>query len=119
MTKKVAIIGAGLAGLSAGIYLQKSGVTTEIFELAPWAGGVCTAWVRQGYRFDGCIHWMVGTKPGTSIHKLYLEVGALTPDTQIYSCMRSPRKTPGQSTRYAKKSRHSAVLICHWAGRPI
>lgn len=85
MTKKVAIIGAGLAGLSAGIYLQKSGVTTEIFELAPWAGGVCTAWVRQGYRFDGCIHWMVGTKPGTSIHKLYLEVGALTPDTQIYN----------------------------------
>ncbi len=84
MTKKVAIIGAGLAGLSAGIYLQKSGIETEIFELAPWAGGVCTSWERQGYRFDGCIHWMVGTKPGTDFYELYREVGALAADTVIY-----------------------------------
>jgi phytoene dehydrogenase-like protein len=85
MTKKVVIIGAGLAGLSAGIYLQKSGVESEIFELADWAGGVCTSWVRQGYRFDGCIHWMVGTKPGTDFNDLYLEVAALQPDTPIHN----------------------------------
>ncbi|MDD3947150.1 MAG: NAD(P)-binding protein, partial [Clostridia bacterium] len=42
MDKKVIIIGAGLAGLSAGIYLQQKGVQTEIFELAGWAGGMCT-----------------------------------------------------------------------------
>ena len=84
MTKKVAIIGAGLAGLSAGIYLQQSGVETEIYELAGWSGGVCTTWVRGGYRFDGCIHWMVGTKPGESFYKLYREVGALKEDTVIY-----------------------------------
>jgi len=85
MTKKVAIIGAGLAGLSTGIYLQKSGIETEIFELANWAGGVCTTWERQGYRFDGCIHWMVGTKPGTYFYDLYREVGALEEDTVIYN----------------------------------
>jgi Phytoene dehydrogenase and related proteins len=85
MSKKVAIIGAGLAGLSAGIYLQKSGLDTEIFELAPWAGGVCTAWVRQGYRFDGCIHWMVGTQQDTDFYRLYREVGALAEDTKIYN----------------------------------
>jgi len=85
MSKKVAIVGAGLAGLSAGIYLQKNGIESEIFELADWPGGVCTSWVRQGYRFDGCIHWMVGTKPGDSINDYYLEVGALTPETQIYN----------------------------------
>ena len=43
MAKKVNIIGAGLAGLSTGIYLQQNGVDTEIYELAGWAGGVCTA----------------------------------------------------------------------------
>lgn len=85
MSKKVAIVGAGLAGLSAGIYLQKNGIGSEIFELADWPGGVCTSWVRQGYRFDGCIHWMVGTKPGDSINNYYLEVGALTQETQIYN----------------------------------
>jgi phytoene dehydrogenase-like protein len=85
MSKKVIIVGAGLAGLSAGIYLGQSGVETEIFELAGRAGGMCTAWVRKGYRFDGCIHWMVGTKPGTGFNKLYRNVGALEENTVIYS----------------------------------
>lgn len=85
MPKKVNIIGAGLAGLSAGIYLQKQGVQTEIFELADWAGGVCTSWVRKGYRFDGCIHWMVGTKPGNPFYDSFLEVGALEKNTEIYN----------------------------------
>jgi phytoene dehydrogenase-like protein len=82
---KVNIIGAGLAGLSAGIYLQEKQIQTEIFELAPWAGGMCTAWERGGYRFDGCIHWMVGTRPGDPIYRLYREVGALEESTQIYN----------------------------------
>ncbi len=85
MAKKVNIIGAGLAGLSAGIHLQQNGVETEIFEIAGWAGGVCTAWVRNGYRFDGCIHWMVGTKPGDDSYKLYREFGVLEEDTVIYN----------------------------------
>ncbi|HRV27157.1 MAG TPA: NAD(P)-binding protein [Spirochaetia bacterium] len=34
MAKKVNIIGAGLTGLSAGIYLQQNGIDTEIFELS-------------------------------------------------------------------------------------
>jgi len=46
---------------------------------------VCTAWVRNGYRFDGCIHWMVGTKPGDGFNKLYREVGALEENTVIYN----------------------------------
>ena len=85
MSKKVIIIGAGLAGLSAGIHLQKRGLQTEIFELAAWAGGVCTAWTRKGYRFDGCIHWMVGTRPGDGFNAIYREVDALTADTPIYN----------------------------------
>ena len=85
MAKKVVIVGAGLAGLSAGICLQKKGISTEIFELAPWAGGQCTAWERSGYRFDGCIHWMVGTRTGDPINAMYREVGALGEETEIYN----------------------------------
>jgi len=85
MAKKVNIIGAGLTGLSTGIYLQQSGIDTEIFELSGWAGGMCSAWVRNGYRFDGCIHWMVGTKSGDGFNKLYREVGALEENTVIYN----------------------------------
>lgn len=85
MAKKVSIIGAGLAGLSTGIYLQREGFDTQIFELAPWAGGMCSAWLRKEHRFDGCIHWMVGTKKGEPIYNMYKEVGALTDDTGIYN----------------------------------
>lgn len=85
MTKKVNIIGAGLAGISAGIYLQQAGIQTEIYELAPWAGGVCTTWERKGYRFDGCIHWMVGTKKGDGFYELYREVDALAENTVIHN----------------------------------
>lgn len=85
MPKKISIVGAGLAGLSSGIYLQKLGYQTEIFEMAGWSGGVCTAWVRKGYRFDGCIHWMVGTQPGNAFYDLYREVDALEEDTVIFN----------------------------------
>lgn len=85
MAKKVIIIGAGLAGLSAGICLQEKGISTDIYELAPWAGGQCTAWERGGYRFDGCIHWMVGTRTGDPINTMYKKVGALDEATGIYN----------------------------------
>lgn len=85
MTKKVCIIGAGLAGLSTGIYLQQDGIDTEIFERAPWVGGMCAAWSRKGYRFDGCIYGMIGTRQGEPILNLYKEVGALTDDSVIYN----------------------------------
>jgi phytoene dehydrogenase-like protein len=46
--KKVIIIGAGIAGLSAGCYLQMNGYDTEIFELHNIPGGLCTGWKRKG-----------------------------------------------------------------------
>ena len=77
MSKKVVIAGAGIAGLSAGCYLQMNGYDTEIFELHDKPGGVCTSWTRKGYTFDGCIHWLVGTKDGSSFNKAWRELGAL------------------------------------------
>ena len=72
--KKVIIIGAGMAGLSAGCYLQMSGFDTEIFELGSAPGGLCTGWKRGGYSFDGCIHWLVGSGPSVSFYKLWNEL---------------------------------------------
>ena len=43
MGKKVKIIGAGIAGLSAGCYLQMNGYDTEIYELHNVPGGLCCA----------------------------------------------------------------------------
>jgi len=75
--KSVIIIGAGIAGLSAGCYAQMNGYTSKIFEMHKKPGGLCTAWKRKGYTIDGCIHWLVGSSPGNPFYSLWQELGAV------------------------------------------
>ncbi len=72
--KKVLIIGGGIAGLCAGIYLRRSGFDVEILEKHQIAGGLATAWKRQGYTFENCVHWLVGSKPGGDLNAMWREV---------------------------------------------
>jgi len=69
------IIGAGLAGLSAAQHALRSGYDVTVFEHNELPGGVCTAWERAGYTFDGCVQWLLGGKPGSELHALYEDVG--------------------------------------------
>jgi phytoene dehydrogenase-like protein len=73
----IIIIGAGFAGLAAGIYAQMNGYDTQIFELHDKPGGLCTAWQRKGYTIDGCIHWLVGSSPQSSMYRYWEEVGVV------------------------------------------
>ena len=77
MTKSIAIIGGGIAGLSAGCYGRMNGYATTIFEMHTQPGGQCTSWKRNGYTVDGCIHWLVGSGPASSFHKVWRELGAI------------------------------------------
>ena len=83
MEKSIIIIGAGIAGLSAGCYGQMNGYRTQIFEMDTTPGGVCTTWKRKGYKIDGCIHWLTGSSPGNSFYRLWEEVGAVQGRTMI------------------------------------
>ncbi len=74
---RIAIIGGGVAGLSAGIFAQLNGFESVVLEKHHEPGGQCTGWNRQGYHIDGCIHWLVGTKEDTAINDLWKTVGAL------------------------------------------
>lgn len=82
--KKVIIVGAGVAGLTCGIYLQKQGFETTIYEKNAVAGGELTGWKRNGYTIDNCIHWLTGTLKGTSAYKLWVDVGALGKNVECY-----------------------------------
>ena len=82
MRKKVTIIGGGIAGLSAGIYAAMNGFDTEIIEMHSVAGGQCTAWDRKNYRFDYCLHWLVGTSKG-AFHDIWKETNVLNDETVI------------------------------------
>ncbi len=75
--KTLIIIGAGVAGLSAGCYAQMNGYRTRIFELHDLPGGLCTAWERKGYVFDGCIHYLFGSAEGQPFNDMWQELGAV------------------------------------------
>ena len=81
MKKKVVIIGAGIGGLSAGIYALKAGFEAEIYEKNPVAGGECMGWNRKGYHIDNCIHWLTGTDSSTSLWQVWNTIGAIDKDT--------------------------------------
>ncbi len=83
-TEKVIIIGAGISGLSAGIYGQKNGMITEIYEKNPVAGGLCATWRRDNMLIDGCIHWMTGTREGTEIRSMWDDLNAFKTEDIIH-----------------------------------
>ena len=72
--KKIIIIGAGIAGLSAGCYLQMNGYQTQIFEAHNLPGGLCTAWKRKGYTIEGAIHGLLGSSPANPFFSLWNEL---------------------------------------------
>jgi phytoene dehydrogenase-like protein len=75
--KRMAIIGAGIAGLATGSYARMNGYATRIFEKESRPGGVCTSWQRGEYTFDGCLQWLVGTRQDSPTHHIWQELGAL------------------------------------------
>ncbi len=82
--KKVIIIGAGIAGLSAASYALQSGFDVTVYESHRIPGGASTSWRRKGYLFEGGMHWLTGSSPKTVLHKLWREIGALNDSVPIY-----------------------------------
>jgi phytoene dehydrogenase-like protein len=75
--RSIAIIGAGVAGLATGCYAQMSGYRTQIFEMHGLPGGVCTSWRRGDYVFDGCLQWLMGSRTGSPLNRVWQELGTL------------------------------------------
>ena len=63
--------------MSAGCYGQMNGYSTEIFEMNDHAGGCCTAWEKNGYTIDTCIHWLIGSRAPSPFHVFWKEIGAI------------------------------------------
>ena len=83
--KSIIIIGAGVSGLSAGIYARQHGFDVSIVEKNPRVGGLCTGWYRKNQYIDGCIHWLTGTNENCDLDKMWRNVHAYTSqDDLIY-----------------------------------
>ena len=71
------VVGSGIGGLSTACYAQMSGYRVRVFEMHSTPGGVCTAWKRNGYVFDGCIHNLAGSSEHSPFHQLFRDLGVV------------------------------------------
>lgn len=72
---EVLVVGAGLSGLSAGIYARLNGFPCRILERHSGPGGVATGWRRGEYLIDGGIHFFMGHRPEDASSALFREMG--------------------------------------------
>jgi len=73
-TKRIVVIGGGIAGLCAGVYAKKCGYDVEVLEMGSNAGGLATSWRRGEYTFETCLHWLLGSHPKSAFHSRWQEV---------------------------------------------
>ena len=73
-TRKIVIIGAGIAGLCTAVYARRCGYDVEVVEKHDTAGGLATSWRRGDYTFETCLHWLLGSNPFRSVYSQWQEV---------------------------------------------
>ncbi|MBN1760919.1 MAG: NAD(P)/FAD-dependent oxidoreductase [Chitinispirillaceae bacterium] len=76
MEKNIIIVGAGIAGLSAGCYARMNGYRVSIFEMNSFPGGLCAAWKRKGYTWDISMHIVAGSRRG-QFRRMWEELGVV------------------------------------------
>lgn len=59
MAKKIAVVGAGISGLTCAYELQKAGHTVEVFEREAYVGGRMSTRVKDGLPFDIAVNHLV------------------------------------------------------------
>jgi len=83
--KSVAIIGAGITGLTAAYYLRRAGVAVSIFESSNRVGGAIRSTRREGYLAESGPNTILETSPIITqlIHDLGLESRRIIPDPKM------------------------------------
>ncbi len=76
------IIGSGVTGLSAALYLARKGQKVLVLEAAPAPGPVLRGFTREGAHFDTGLHLTGGLEPG-GILRSYLRLLGLEGELEV------------------------------------
>jgi C-3',4' desaturase CrtD len=71
---RVAVIGAGIGGLTAGALLARRGYEVTIFDQAIVPGGCASTFKRRGFTFDVGATQVAGLEPGGIHHRIFSEL---------------------------------------------
>lgn len=73
-SRKLLVIGGGIAGLCAAVYARRCGYDVELLEQHDSPGGLATSWKRGGYTFETCLHWLLGSSPASPMYRQWREL---------------------------------------------
>src|SRR5690348_10793196 len=73
-SRKLLVIGGGIAGLCAAVYARRCGYEVELLEQHDGPGGLATSWARGAYRFETCLHWLLGSGPASPMYRQWCEL---------------------------------------------
>ncbi len=93
----VAIIGAGVGGLTAAALLSRAGLEVCVLEAAAKPGGLLAGFSRQGFTFDTAVHWLNQCGPGGLVRRIFDGVRPGAPETPQ---MRRIRRYVGEGFDY-------------------
>jgi phytoene dehydrogenase-like protein/predicted nucleotide-binding protein (sugar kinase/HSP70/actin superfamily) len=79
-TCDVAVIGAGVGGMTAAALLSVAGLKTMVFEASPRPGGYLDCFERGGFRFDTSLQWLNQCRPGGFVFRIHHFLGEECPD---------------------------------------
>ena len=72
----VAVIGAGIGGLTAAALLAKAGFSVCVLEKEPHVGGYLAGFRRRDFRFDTAVHWLNQCGSNGLVHKIFEFLGS-------------------------------------------
>lgn len=104
MGKNVVIVGGGLAGLAASIYLARGGKTVTVFEKRQYLGGRAITHLRSGFRFNLGAHAVYRAGAGK---RVYRELGIPVPG--------KPPKQKGLALRGGEEYRLPGTILSLFA----
>lgn len=116
MIRRVVIIGAGMGGLTAALRLAQQGLSVRIIEARPEAGGLASAFEKDGFVFDAGPYILLD-RPGLewAFRSLGLELSehvTLRHIDDVYEVLSSQ----GAVHFYADAKRTAAGIDAQWPG---
>ncbi|MEP7143590.1 MAG: NAD(P)/FAD-dependent oxidoreductase [Ferruginibacter sp.] len=76
----IAVVGAGVGGLTAAALLSKAGFSVCVLEKEPHVGGYLAGFRRKDFIFDTAIHWLNQCNPDGLVSRLFDVLGSDHPN---------------------------------------